>query len=1343
MISLRNDKYKSLLPAILGIALLAVLYAVTGWLGSLLAIPPGYATLIWPASGLAIGMMLVHGRRLWPGVFLGSFTLNLALSADFSFAALPGLNSFLIAAGVATGATLQALLGYWLVSRILGIPLAFRNAKDAIKLFLLSGPAACLVSTTVGVSTLYAVGAVAADGILANWWTWWVGDVLGVAVFLPLVLVAPWNPSKLKWRDHVLATLPATSILALLTLLGVTFYAWKISTEIVAERNEARFEALAQESEKALLHRMDTYHLALMAGAGFFNGSGFVSHEQWKKYVVSLHVSQNYPGINGVGYIQPVPTGELSAFIKSMQADSLPDFTVHPKTGREEHFVINYIEPVDRNIEAVGLDIAFEKNRREAAIISRDTGKSTITKRILLVQDRTKSPGFLLLHPLYPALVEHTTVAQRRAVFKGWVYAPFIGRNFMDDLTKSQGTLLELAVYDGHKASSNAVIFDSRAGSGGDIKPQFTVTKHLTVMQQPWTLVWTSTQAFEASVSSDEPMLILIGGLLLTTLLAAFLFNVARRTEIVQSQVEEQTREIAANEEQMKLLVRNVPAAVAMFDREMRYILTSERWLKDYRLQNRDIVGKSHYEVLPALFADEHWRDKCQRALQGMSVSDEEYLCKCPDGHTEWIKGAIHPWINSENQVGGIVLFAEIITEQKVERLRSALLREIALEAAVAPTVDAIFASAMQKVCVYLNWSIGHAYVWDDQKKTLASSSIWHIQDEHQGHAEFRRITEDFEFVSGIGLPGRALQSKRPVFVPNVATDTNFPRNKIATNLELRSAVGIPIVVNNQVAAVLEFFSLGIVEETEALASLYELIGIQLGRVIERRQFETALQDSNRLNNAILDSASYLIVATDHEGKILVFNRQAEASLGYSHEEVVGRATPAMWHDKEEVDTRAHELSEELGEPVKPGFDVFTRKALKEGSEFHEWTFIRKDGTRFPGSLTATPLIAENHQVVGFLGVIEDITERVAQRQALETSEEMFRLATENASIGMALVSLTGRWLNANKALCTLLGYSEEELQATNFQAITHPDDVGIDIAQRKRVMSGEIQSFQAEIRYFTKSRKIIWALLSVSLVRNADGSPRYFIKQIQDISERKAVERLKSEFIATVSHELRTPLTSIRGALGLMANGAAGELPASIRRLTQIANENSDRLSRLVNDILDVEKLEAGAVEMFPKNASVNELLDRAITSNQPYAERYQVEFVLSPAKKDPQIYVDADRFLQIMANLLSNAAKFSRPGGKVDITVVECEGFLRVSVRDYGTGIPPAFRKRIFQQFAQADNADNKKHEGTGLGLNIAKRLTEAMGGSISFESEENVGTVFHLDFQLASATKLKESA
>lgn len=238
----------------------------------------------------------------------------------------------------------------------------------------------------------------------------------------------------------------------------------------------------------------------------------------------------------------------------------------------------------------------------------------------------------------------------------------------------------------------------------------------------------------------------------------------------------------------------------------------------------------------------------------------------------------------------------------------------------------------------------------------------------------------------------------------------------------------------------------------------------------------------------------------------------------------------------------------------------------------------------------------------------------------------------------------------------------------------------------------------------------------------------------LRDVTERRRLEQLKSEFVSTVSHELRTPLTSIRASLGLIAGGVAGEVSPEVRELLDIAYNNSERLVLLVNDILDMEKIESGRLEFRRERLPARRVLEQAVESNRAYGAQFGVDFVLTPPAgpeaadhADAAVYADVGRIQQVLANLLSNAAKFSPRDGVVEVGLAIDAGNVTFQVRDHGKGIPVEFRDRIFQRFAQADSSDVRQKGGTGLGLSISKAIVEHHGGVVGFEDAEGGGTLF----------------
>lgn len=237
----------------------------------------------------------------------------------------------------------------------------------------------------------------------------------------------------------------------------------------------------------------------------------------------------------------------------------------------------------------------------------------------------------------------------------------------------------------------------------------------------------------------------------------------------------------------------------------------------------------------------------------------------------------------------------------------------------------------------------------------------------------------------------------------------------------------------------------------------------------------------------------------------------------------------------------------------------------------------------------------------------------------------------------------------------------------------------------------------------------------------------------VRDVSERKAAERMKSEFIATVSHELRTPLTAIIGSLGLVRSEMLEELPGPAKKFVVMAHQNSERLAALINDILDIEKIEGGYITFRLEPVELSQCLRQTMEMCGGYADQFGVTFELHGPLPQVKLRADRDRLAQVLANLLSNAAKFSPRGGRVQIAATANDGAAKVAVSDCGPGVPEEFVGRLFGKFAQADSSTTRVKGGTGLGLSISRMLVEKMGGTIGYERNAEGGATFCFELPL----------
>jgi len=344
-------------------------------------------------------------------------------------------------------------------------------------------------------------------------------------------------------------------------------------------------------------------------------------------------------------------------------------------------------------------------------------------------------------------------------------------------------------------------------------------------------------------------------------------------------------------------------------------------------------------------------------------------------------------------------------------------------------------------------------------------------------------------------------------------------------------------------------------------------------------------------------------------------------------------------------------------------------------------------------------------------------------RQRARAEEEQNRFFDLSLDL-LCIIDVEGRFRYVSPAWEGTLGWKGEEIRSKHYRELVHPEDWDATAGEAQRLrMGGSLVDF--ENRYAVKTGG--WRWLSWRAVLVAEKGLIYAVAR--DVSERKRVEQMKNDFISVVSHELRTPLTSIRGSLGLLAGGVAGELPEKARGLVDIASKNSDRLVRLINDILDVEKIESGQMGFRVVPQDLLTLVEQAVEANQPYGQPYGISLRIVDTAR-VLVRVDADRMQQVLNNLLSNAVKFSPRGGVVEVGVTVEGGQARLRVTDRGKGIPPEFQARIFEKFAQADATSTRQRGGTGLGLSISRAIVERQGGTIWFETAPGLGTTFWVE-------------
>ncbi len=460
-----------------------------------------------------------------------------------------------------------------------------------------------------------------------------------------------------------------------------------------------------------------------------------------------------------------------------------------------------------------------------------------------------------------------------------------------------------------------------------------------------------------------------------------------------------------------------------------------------------------------------------------------------------------------------------------------------------------------------------------------------------------------------------------------------------------------------------------------------------------------------------------LLCIAGTDGYFKQLNPQWERTLGYRKDELFARPFIDFVHPDDRAATLAE--SAKLGEGGHETVSFENRYRCRDGS--YRWLLWNASASPARGLLYA---------------VARDITERREAENELRESERRYRDLFENATDLIQSVAPDGRVLYANESWKRVLGYDDDDLAAgVSMMDFVHPDSREHCMAVFGRLMAGEDVG-KVEADFLSKDGCRVAVEGSVS-TRFSDGAPVSTRGIFHDVTERRRLDRLKNDFISTVSHELRTPLTSIRGALGLLSGVGAEDLPEQTTRLIGIATSNCDRLVRLINDILDVQKIESGKLEVRSRPVEIGPLVRATLEMNEALASSRGVRLAVREPMPAVRVEADPDRLTQVLTNLVSNAVKFTRPDTTVELEASVAGGRVRVSVRDHGEGISQEFAPRVFERFSQADASTTRRLGGTGLGLSICRAIVQRLGGRIDFDTTIGEGTTFWFELPIWAAS------
>ena len=471
-----------------------------------------------------------------------------------------------------------------------------------------------------------------------------------------------------------------------------------------------------------------------------------------------------------------------------------------------------------------------------------------------------------------------------------------------------------------------------------------------------------------------------------------------------------------------------------------------------------------------------------------------------------------------------------------------------------------------------------------------------------------------------------------------------------------------------------------------------------------------ALGESERFIKNITNAMPAMVAYWDRDLRCRFANQSYMEWFGKTPEAIIGNTMPDL-----------------LGERLFSLNEPYIRGAMEGKQQSFERTLNKADGSIGYTWAIYAPDFDDDGAVAGFYVLVTDITALTKARADLNLAHNVF----QNIIQGIMVTDSAGVIVSVNPAFTEITGYNEEDaIGQTPRMLLSARQNTSYPAAIWESVKRDG--TWQGELLECRKNGEEYPSWLSITSVKNMDGTVANYVTMLTDITERKIIDNMKNEFVSTVSHELRTPLTSIIGALSLLAGGVLGEMPGQAKQMIDMAHKNSQRLLSLINDLLDMDKMLAGKFLLDLQPQPLMPLVTQTLESIRSYGDQYKVSFKLI-SEENVQVRVDGNRLIQVLNNFLSNAAKFSSYGGQVEIAVRRVNAAVRIEVIDHGAGIPEKFKEHIFKKFSQADSSSTRQKGGSGLGLAISKELVERMHGVVGFDSTEGQGTCFYLELPL----------
>ncbi len=1092
-------------------------------------------------------------------------------------------------------------------------------------------------------------------------------------------------------------------------LAGLALTAWttRALNRQVDEDAHSQFTRLAQRVEQEVQRRASLPIYGLKGALGMYAAAqNKIDAEQFRAYVASRNLPQEFPGVQGFGFIERVMRGDVPAFTAAVRAEGLREFSVRLHTRADTRadpradtqtdteaadlFVVRYVEPAFANPGALGIDLAASVPSRIAIEAAVRKGVPTLTAKLAVQHGPGGSPDMLLFIPVYRPGVRLETEEDRRAAMRGVLYAPISAARMFEGVTGVSEGSVRVEIYDGPAAGPDTRMYASEAmpatlqavTQAGLFEQQTS----LTLGARAWTVRTVSTPGFHADVNRMRAHVAALAGTLTTllvTLLAAMLTSGRGR---VERRARELTRELG----RLAMVAKHTSNAVIVTDAQRRITWVNDGFVRISGFSAQEAMGRSPGELLQAHGTDRAVVARLRAALDAGEPMRCELLNRHKSGAEYWIDIDIQPMRDSAGVLIGFMAVESDVTDSKA--------------------TAAALAQERLRLTHIIEGTNAATGEWNVQTGELRMSKSWADLLGFQ-LASFKPTIENWsgmfhpdDLVDANDCMRRHLKGETPFYQHEARM-----RHRDGRWLWLQARARISSYSADGRAEWMSGTHIDVTEKRLAAQrwqARAEMSGDWFWQTDAAHQFES------------LTDAEFL--------RVVQSNRSFSA----------GDDDGVDWLDAPAGGWQAFHGRMNLREHFK---GVSFRGDTAEG----EQCWIEVDGR---------PRIDANGVFLGYEGVARDCTQRLLSTESLRESLALVDALFEALPIPVVLKDVEGRYVRLNRAYSDLFGLNAADVMGKSARQLLSPEAAERHEAEDRALIESP-GACSYEMHNQRTGTRVIDALVSKVTLLGADGRVLGLVGTLIDITQQRATQQsmlkakeeaeaasqAKSEFLATMSHEIRTPMNGVLGMNELLIDS---DLQPQQRVWAEAVQASGRHLLGVINDILDFSKIESGQLQLEAVDFSLVDVVEEALTMFLQPAEAKGLELAAQfvPSHAPLALRGDPFRLRQVIANLISNAVKFT-PSGEVVVRVTllsetDAELSLNVCVEDTGLGIAPQAQKKIFDHFSQADGSTTREHGGTGLGLAICTRLLGLMGGSIRVESVLGKGAKFFIDLTLPKA-------